>query len=104
MQYPDFLIFIHSFAIVVSIRKFNFKRWTTKGVSNPEMSNFPQDQGKRGIVRRRTQLYAAQVIPKIYPPKFGGGLKFELTQKLGKKGHLWMETNWRIHHATQTNT
>jgi hypothetical protein len=35
-----------------------------KRVFTLEMNNFPQGQGNQGIARRRTQLYAAQAIPK----------------------------------------
>ena len=42
--------------------------WEPEDSTSPEMSNFTQGQGNRGIARKRTLLYVAQAIPKIYPP------------------------------------
>jgi hypothetical protein len=44
-------------------------------ISDLEMSNFVQDQGKQRIARRRTDQYAAQVI-------------LRLDADIGQKGHF----------------
>jgi len=55
----------------VAVQSFNFKKWAPKCGSNPEMRNFSKGQENPGIARKRTLLYVAQAIPKIYPPQAG---------------------------------
>ena len=57
--------------VLMSIRLTDY----LNSISDLEMSNFVQDQGKQRIARRRTDQYAAQVI-------------LQLDADIGQKGHF----------------